>query len=320
MKNENGYFVFQDLNHFISSMKELNGLTHIDQINWYEKTPNVETLRFGYLKMLKEYEQLSEETDKNKILAFQSKYSSIDSIAHFKSTGEVEMNVPIQYAQIVNKNGLVKIGSMLIHSAKDKTAYIFDGDINKLESAMRMNGGDRTNNIAVVKEQVVDGSGLRGTCIGGPGQDITISQRTDAIGSPQAFKTESRLAIQTWSFPKNDGSLASNSFVVYYANAKSYKRGVFGIWFASSLTKECKGSVIVKASGCTPGQFCFVTNPNYSDVVSGMSDVLYPIAGAYSYYMTFVPAVDAPNFYQACSDNMQIITSTSKGSIVQNMQ
>jgi hypothetical protein len=316
VKTENGYLVFQDVDHFISSMQAFNALTSIEQMKWYE-AQEVKTLRFEYLKMLKEYELLSEETDVNKISAFQSKNSHI---ASFKPTGEVDMNIPIQYAQMVNQKGLLKIGKMLIHSSRDKTVYIMDGDINKLETALRMNGGEKTTDIVAVKEKTENGSFLRGTCIGQAQTEVTISSMANSVGSPQAFKTESSLVIKNWGIPVGITNDFDNR-CTYFAVAKSYKRGAFGIWFTSSLTKECKGSVIVNPTICPPfPQACGVTNPNYSDVVSGQSEVLFPIAGAFSYYTTFTGSVLSPSFWQSCSDNIQIITTTSKGPIIQNMQ
>lgn len=255
----------------------------------------------------------------SKIEAFKKANSDI---AIFQTTGESRMKASIQYAQMVNKKGFLKIGERLIVNSNEKTIYILDGDVNKLETAQRMQSGESADKIVVMSEQAKDGSFLRSGCVGQAGPELTITQRAESVGSPQKFKTESRLAIYNWSYPKNDGSLESNVFVIYYAVAKSYKRGIFGAWFSSSLQKQCAGSVYIKSIGCPvtfPQSSCSVNNNSYSDSW-GSSEVTFPIAGAYSYYTTYVPPVDAPDIYQSCSINMKITTFTSIGNIVQDMQ
>lgn len=163
VKIENDYFVFQNLAHFINSMKELNHETYDNQMSWYASQP-IETMQKSYRDMLKSYELLADESDMNKIVDFKKKNSDI---AIFVETGEVSINAPIQYAQIVNRKGLLKIGNTLIQVNKDKTIYILDGDESKIEQGLRMLPSQSTANI-IVADETSKTNLLRGACVGQP--------------------------------------------------------------------------------------------------------------------------------------------------------
>lgn len=58
VKTENGYFVFQDLSHFMASMREFNAKSRTEQAEWYSNYSDVQSMQGAYNQMLKANEQL----------------------------------------------------------------------------------------------------------------------------------------------------------------------------------------------------------------------------------------------------------------------
>lgn len=209
----------------------------------------------------------------------------------------------------------------------NKTIYILDGDESKIEQGLRMLPSQSTANI-IVADETSKNNLLRGTCVGQPSQNITISDFSEFLrdGSGNLkYKATSRLSITNWTYPLNDGSLQSNHFVSLDASSKSYKRGLFGAWYSTSVSKTCSGSIFIKArpfcqfgSPCTPN--VVVNNEPYSDTYQA-SDVNFPIAGPYSYHRRYIPSLGttAGEFGESCSD-ISITNSFPLGTTFQQMQ
>jgi hypothetical protein len=308
IKVEDNYFTFVDINHFLNSMRELNAKKPEAQMEWYAQQ-KVETMQSIYNKMLKSYELLADETDINKVNSFRNKYSDI---AIFEKDGTVSIDAPIQYAQIVNRDGLVKIDKTLIACNLQKSIQILDGDKSKIQEGLRMLPKESNRNI-IILDEIGNKLLVRGTCAGAPLTPITISDISTSIrefpnsGSTNLkYRADTKLIINNWQY-------GSNRFAALFATTKSYKRGLFGAWYSTSVTKRCSGTIVF-STDATCAQFdiltgqCIVsvspaTIPGYSETVTGQSETSFPIIGPYSYYTNYAGALQfGATFAQSCSD------------------
>ena len=142
-------------------MKELNAMKPEAQMEWYAQQ-KIEPMQFLYNKMLKSYELLADEPDMDKVNSFRNQYSDI---AIFEKDGTVNIDAPVQYAQIVNREGIVKIDKTLIACNLQKSIQILDGDKSKIQKGLRMLPKETNNNI-IVTDEISNKLLVRGTCAG----------------------------------------------------------------------------------------------------------------------------------------------------------
>ncbi len=325
VKTENGYFVFIDILHFLNSMRELNTKSYQSLMDWYASQKNVEILQFEYNKMLKSYELMADETDPQKVKSFITKYSDI---ATFEEDGTVSINAPVEYAQIVNKKGLVKIGTTLIACNQKRSVQILDGDVSRVNEYLEMPQIESNANV-IITDKIGTKLQVRGTCAGEAFTSITISdlsnQVTEFPGTTGnlKYRADTKLIIENWAF-------GSNRFAQLFATTKSYKRGFLGRWYSTSVNKTCSGTIVFDTDATcaerdiATGECLVPVTPTvisgYSDSISERSEFTFPIIGPYSFYIHYAGALKyGATFAQSCSD-LTLTNFFQNNSITQTIQ
>ncbi len=143
---ENGYLVLKDLNVIDRVMKTLNNMNQ-EQVLVWEKQLGFESARTYYDKIFKDSEKIKTVEG---IISFREKYKDVFIWNEIDPT-DFSFDYPFYHTNLVplmNKDGLLKIGQSLFKYNKENRITIVDGDISKLDEAMKLDRN--TDNILIL--------------------------------------------------------------------------------------------------------------------------------------------------------------------------
>jgi hypothetical protein len=123
---ENGYLVFKSQEVFDSTLAIVQNMSDEDFINWENEFGFISANTY-YLNAENEFANIQNEEQKNKFIQNYSKYlniqdNGIDTKFYAKSLGD-----------LLNIEGIVKIGNSVYFFTEEKEYVILDGDLNLLE-------------------------------------------------------------------------------------------------------------------------------------------------------------------------------------------
>lgn len=254
---ENDYLVFENLDHLMAYASKIQKLTESEKLNW-------ET-NLGFLSMQTVYEEFlayseaSIETGYDMSLdQIRDKYKDVLII---EDDGTFFLNASVSlHANILNQQGLVKVGNVLQKHMKNRTIIIKDGDLNKLPMAMDLSVSDPKQGIFV--NYVTDNANLKVRC-----GSITLGSGTDTEGATTihftntwGFETHGssndkyrlEVTVETFSWGQN------GNFAVSSVNIKTQGRGFGGGWYA----KKSNTTVRMNGTSITNSQSFAETIPN----------------------------------------------------------
>ncbi len=154
------YLEFKDRTEFDNKLLDLSKKSRKELDDW-DKSNNFTSLRSLYEKIVEEEEAniLKEEEviKQNPELksTMKHKYSSLlkqttETISY--STNGVELNLfDPRLANLVNKDGIVKIGNVLHKFSRDHFKMIMDGDYNKVKDLSNITQDNQTANLQYIK-------------------------------------------------------------------------------------------------------------------------------------------------------------------------
>lgn len=230
---ENGYLVFENIDHVMTYSSKMESLSDLERENWEES--------MGFYSMLSDYKsflsysEASIETGYDMTLdQIREKYKETLIL---KDDGDFFLNAPSSItASVLNRQGLVKVGASLQKHMRDKVIVIEDGDLNKLSLASTLDQSDPKQGISI--HPVIDNSALKTRC-GGISLHSGIessAKQTYHFYNSWGLKihgnrnSKYRVQVSVISFSWGVNSSGARSYV----NIKTQARGFAGGWYAKS--------------------------------------------------------------------------------------
>lgn len=172
---EDDYLVFADQEHFNNTLKELKNKSQ-EELNEWEEALGFKSVRYYRQQAIKE-------TSETETLAeYESVRQKYSNKARFNEDGTIQMLINIApLSNILNINGLVKIGDLLHQYTENKVVAIKGSDKAKLKAAQSKIETDKDNDIYVGKVEV--------RTVNNEKSSICSVNYTSAIGAPAKSKT-----------------------------------------------------------------------------------------------------------------------------------
>lgn len=176
---QHGMLVFKDQNSYDNTIKYLAGLSREQADNWEAQFKGFQSQRFIFEKAIDEdwkyYQALKEQVDKGLrtiegILASEEEFSPYvqqhTELFNFSNDGTFNLKIEnydpfIQY--VVNREGLIKIGSSIKQYSDGTIKVILDGDFHKISSLKNCLENDEYSQIQIynVKTKVIENKDAR---------------------------------------------------------------------------------------------------------------------------------------------------------------
>lgn len=137
---ENGYLAFKNMSTVDSVMNVLSGMSREQKDAW-DAQMGFKSARADFEKLFDEYEQLNSQAE---FLAFKEKYRQQLTF----NDADPEDNsidypfVETYFAELLNSQGVFKIGNSIIQYRKESKVTILDGDLDKLKNLSDFSGDD----------------------------------------------------------------------------------------------------------------------------------------------------------------------------------
>ncbi len=234
---QNGYLVFESTEHYYNALSEASKMTDSDFAKWANSV-GFRSMQVRYNKMLTEYEALGDNAQSlDEVLAFRESYSDV---AVFEETGEVDIKCAKGIdAHLLDTKGMVKIGKDLLIYTPTKEIRIIGGDEAKLAEALHTNTSNQTAGILVNPIIVVVDNERSGGCGGEAITNVKVNTKTTHIyeNGNQKYK----LTTELWALNTDAGT---NSTASIGFKAFTYKRGLFGAWYAQKTDLDISSDII----------------------------------------------------------------------------
>lgn len=236
---QNGYLVFESAAHYYNALSEASKMTDSDFAKWANSV-GFTSMQVRYNKMLTEYEALGDNAKSlDEVLAFRKSYSDV---AVFEETGEVDIKCAKGIdAHLLDTKGMAKIGKDLLIYTPTKEIRIIGGNEAKIAEALHTNTSNQAAGILVTPIVVVVDNERSGGCGGEAITNVKVATQTNYIDDLNTGNHKYKLTTELWVLNTDAGT---NSTASIGFKAFTYKRGLFGAWYAQKTDVSISADII----------------------------------------------------------------------------